>query len=337
MDLTAHPMVPEQRTKPGRTHRLAALLAFQANEKGGCIGERTFQVQIAPENLQDFQGQRDKALLVSFAMDAHLAVGELQVFELQSQDLAGAQAIEEHQPDQCEITEGAEALPEFSDLFGRKRHDDSPLLFEAEAPSDAVARPAIAERGSLSIAALEMHLAGRKLLPSMEAITAAHCAQAMIHGLRCGLGILLELRTNIVDQCGLGDLGERLVAWFEPAGEVQQVVGIDAKRPGGKLAQLLAVEEGIRPVELSFLLVADTLGGGAGGQGRLIDHGEFHLRPQPQRSSNCLTLSRSAPASRSAVLRTGGREEPEREAWSSNGEEEARVSLGEQAGRSSTW
>ncbi len=33
MDLTAHPMVPEQRTKPGRTHRLAALLAFQANEK----------------------------------------------------------------------------------------------------------------------------------------------------------------------------------------------------------------------------------------------------------------------------------------------------------------
>src|SRR4029077_13793283 len=55
MDLTAPPMVPEQRTKPSRTHRLAVLLAFQANEKGGCLGERTFQVQIAPENLQDFR------------------------------------------------------------------------------------------------------------------------------------------------------------------------------------------------------------------------------------------------------------------------------------------
>ena len=236
MYLAAHPMVPEQRTKPGRTHRLATLLAFQANEKGGCIGERTFQVHITPENLQDFRGQRDMALFVPFAMDAHLAVGELQVFELQSQDLAGAQAIEEHQSDQCEITEGAEALPEFGNVLGRKRHDDPPLLFEPETPGDGVARPAVTERGSLSIAALEMHCADRDLPPSVEAITAPHRTQAMIHRLRCGLGILLELRTDIVDQRGFGDLGERLVVWFEPASEVQQVVSIDTKRSGGKLA-----------------------------------------------------------------------------------------------------
>lgn len=159
MDLTAHPMVPEQRTKPGRTHRLAALLAFQANEKGGCIGEWTFQVQIASEHLQDFPGQRDKAFLVSFAMHAHLAIGELQVFELESQDLAGAQAIEKHQPDQCEITEGGEALPELGDFLGRERHDDPPLLFEPEPLGDDAVRPTVAERGAFGIAALEMGLA----------------------------------------------------------------------------------------------------------------------------------------------------------------------------------
>jgi hypothetical protein len=41
------------------------------------------------ENLQDFLGQGHEALLVSFAPDAHLGLGELQVFQLKSQDLAG--------------------------------------------------------------------------------------------------------------------------------------------------------------------------------------------------------------------------------------------------------
>ena len=138
----------------------------------------------------------------------------------------------------------------------------------------------------------------------------------------CGLGILLELMTNIFDECGLGDLGKRLMLRFEPTGEIEEIVGVDAQRPRGKLPESLTVEESIRPADLSSLLVAHTMRGSAGRHGRLINHGELHRRPQPHCSSNCLTLSRSEAASRRAVLRTGGREELERQAWAGSGGEE---------------
>jgi hypothetical protein len=95
-------------------------------------------------------------------------------------------------------------------------------LFEAEAPGDGGAAPAVAERGPLGIAALEMHFAGRNFLSSVKAIAAAHCTEAMIHGLRCGFGILLELMTNIVDDRGLGYLGESSVLRFEPTREIEK-------------------------------------------------------------------------------------------------------------------
>src|SRR6266403_2395803 len=276
-------------------------------------------------------------LVSGLSRRTQLALGELQVSQLKSQDLAGAQTIEEHQAHESQIAIGAETLPELRDFFRREWHDDPPILFEAEAPGDGGAGPTVAERGPLGIAALEMHFAGRNFLSGVEAKAAAHCTEAMIHGLRCGFGILLELMTNIVDDRGLGHLGESSVLRFEPAGEIEKVVGVAAKRPWGELPESLTIEEGIRPLNLSSLLVADTMRGSAGGRGRLMDHGELHVRPQPQRSSNCLTLSRSEAVSRSTVLRTGGREELERKAWSVSGGEESRAFLGEQAGSSSTW
>src|SRR5205807_9910401 len=104
----------------------------------------------------------------------------------------------------------------------------------------------------------------------------------------CGLGILLELMTNICDERGLGDLGKRLMLRFEPTGEIEEIVGVDAHRPRGKLPESLTVEESIRPADLSSLLVAHTMRGSAGRHGRLINHGELHRRPQPHCSSNCL-------------------------------------------------
>jgi len=47
-------------------------------------------VQIVSEDLEDFRGQGHDALLVAFAEYAHLALGELDVFQFESQDLAGA-------------------------------------------------------------------------------------------------------------------------------------------------------------------------------------------------------------------------------------------------------
>src|SRR6516162_8870529 len=133
-DATPHAMMAEERAKPGCTHRLAALPAFQADEQSGRVGERTFQAQIVSENF------------------------------------------EEHQAYESQIAIGAEASPELADFFGRERHDDSPILFKAEAPGYGRARPAVAERGSAGIAALEMRLAGGNLLPGVEAIATAHGA-----------------------------------------------------------------------------------------------------------------------------------------------------------------
>ena len=65
-------------------------------------------------------------------------------------------------------------------------------------------------------------------MPGVEPIAAAHRAQPMIHSLRCGLGLLLELMTDIGDERGFGDLRERLVLRFKPASKVEQVISVNA-------------------------------------------------------------------------------------------------------------
>ena len=124
---------------------------------------------------------------------------------------------------------------------------------------------------------------GGNFLPGMEAIAAAYGAQAMIHRRRRGLRILLELMTDIVDERGFGDLGERLMLRLEPPGEVEQVVGVDAQRARGKLAQALGIEESVSPVQFSSVFIPQAVGGSTGTPGRLIDHRELHSDWAPSR------------------------------------------------------
>ena len=98
---------------------------FRGNEQRGRIGGWSFQPQIVFENLDDFRRQRQNAFLVPFAEDSHLCLGQLEIFELKGQHLAGTQTIEQHQADQGEIAKGARAVPEPGDIFGRQRHHDA--------------------------------------------------------------------------------------------------------------------------------------------------------------------------------------------------------------------
>jgi hypothetical protein len=182
------------------------------------------------------------------------------VFQFQSQDFTGTQAVEEHEPDQCEITESAETSPELGDFFGRERHDDPPILSEAKSAGKGRAGPAVAEGGSLRKTALKMYFPGGDVLPGMEAIAAAHCAQAMIYGLGSGFGIAIELMLDILHKGGLGDLGQRQKLGLEPAGEIEEVVGVDAERAWRELAEALSVQEGVRPLEFSPLVVTHSIG-----------------------------------------------------------------------------
>ena len=60
--------------------------------------------------------------------------------------------------------------------------------------------------------------AGRNLLAQVETIQATHHRKAMIHGLRGGLWLLVELMANIIEQGGFGEFGKGLL---RPAGEVE--------------------------------------------------------------------------------------------------------------------
>ena len=105
---------------------------------------------------------------------------------------------------------------------------------------------------------------GRNIFARVKTITATHHAQAMINCLRGGLGILLELEADIVDDCGLGDLGKRQAQWLDPTSEVEQVIGVDTERPRGELPEALRVEKRIRPVQFSSVLIAQAVWGEAG-------------------------------------------------------------------------
>ncbi len=105
-----------------------------------------------------------------------------------------------------------------------------------------------------------MYFAGGNLLPGVKTIAAAHCAQAMIHGLGSGFRIAIELITDILREGGLSDLGKGQMSRFEPAGEIEKIVGVDAKRMGRKLAEALTIQESIHPRELSSLVVTHAIG-----------------------------------------------------------------------------
>src|SRR5260370_42606019 len=67
-DLAAPAMMAEQRAEPNGRHGPTPAAAFQGNEQGGGVGERSFQAQIFFQDLDNFLRQRQDALRVSFSV-----------------------------------------------------------------------------------------------------------------------------------------------------------------------------------------------------------------------------------------------------------------------------
>jgi len=107
------------------------------------------------------------------------------------------------------LRHGAKTLPELRHFFGRKRHDGSPVLFEAEAHGYGAAGPTITKGSSRLIAALEVDLARGNSSAGVEAVAAVHYVLAMIHGLWRGLRMLLELMADVISEGRIGHLGNR--------------------------------------------------------------------------------------------------------------------------------
>ena len=149
---------------------------------------------------------------------------------MKSQDLAGTQAIEQHQANHCKIAEGAEAVPERGHFVRDERNHNAAWLAQAQAMGHRAARAAIAGRGPLGVGLLKMRLASRDLAALVEAVQATHGNQPVIHGLRRGRRFAVELMPHVVEQSRFGDFLQRLGRLLEPAGEVQQIVGVSAQR-----------------------------------------------------------------------------------------------------------
>src|SRR5215831_18431852 len=105
-----------------------------------------------------------------------------------------------------------------------------------------------------------------------------HNAQAMIHGLGCGFGFLVELMADVVEQSGLGDLRQRMRQrpFAPPTSEVQQVISVSAQGAQRQLANALTIEEGIGPSDLLAMLIEQAIGRDAGQNSRSIDQKQFH-------------------------------------------------------------
>jgi hypothetical protein len=95
-------------------------------------------------------------------------------------------------------------------LLGGQGLDDAVRLFEAETESNRTMGTAIAERAPRRIDALEMGITGGNFPPVMESVQTMDHGQAMIYGLRRGLGLLVQLMPDVVQQRRFGDRGEGL-------------------------------------------------------------------------------------------------------------------------------
>src|SRR6266481_4723228 len=68
------------------------------------------------QHFHDFAGQWQGALFSTFAQNVQLCIGQFQTFELERQNLARTQAVEQHQAHHGEIAKSAKALPKLRDL-----------------------------------------------------------------------------------------------------------------------------------------------------------------------------------------------------------------------------
>jgi hypothetical protein len=114
-----------------------------------------------------------------------------------------------------------------------------------------------------------MRLAGGNLAAIVKTIQAVHHTQAMIHGLRRGLGFAIKLMADVIEQSGLGDFGQKLGCLCEPAGEVQQVIGVSPQRTQRELAHALGIQKGVGPGDLLPVRSEQAIGRSAGGNKRV--------------------------------------------------------------------
>src|SRR6266568_1942545 len=220
-------VMTEQGAQPGRGHGLTSTGALEGNEQVRRVGERSFHTQIVLQSPDRIRRQWEDSLLVPFTVHAKLGLTQTKVFQLDSQGLLRAQAIEEHQSNEAEIARGVEAAPKPRDLVRRERHGQVAWPFQSETGGGSPGTT-IAEGAAGQTCGAESGARG-DFAAVMEAVQAAEYAQAVIDSLRRRLGLVVTLVAEIIEQRGFVHLRK----WPRrkrkpPAGEVERIVGVSA-------------------------------------------------------------------------------------------------------------
>ena len=109
-------------------------------------------------------------MLGSLAEDADLRIRQLETFEVEIEDLTGAEAIQQHQGDQREIPKGAKAVPELGNFVGGERHNHPPWLPEPETGGKDAMGPSVTERRSREVRVLGVARPCGQRMARMETI-----------------------------------------------------------------------------------------------------------------------------------------------------------------------
>ena len=103
-------------------------------------------------------------------------------------------------------------------------------------------------------------IAAGNLALVVETVEIAQGGQTVIDGLGGGLGVLVKLVTDIIEEGGFVQLGEGSRRGLRPpASEVQQVIAIGAYGARRKPTDMLQVEKLIHPSDVTTLPIEEAI------------------------------------------------------------------------------
>jgi hypothetical protein len=184
----------------------APVWPLEDEEDEGGVRVWSFQTQVAINYPEGLGIEGEESLAVSLSPNEHFVLSWTKIVEFEAESLAGAQSVEKHQGNKAQIAKGAKSVPESRDLGCRKRNDNTVGCFESEFLDDSPGPQATKGRWSGVSRLLVRDFRG-DLTPVVETVQTLSRGNAMIDGLWGGLGLLVQLEADVVEQLRVIEFG----------------------------------------------------------------------------------------------------------------------------------
>src|SRR6185503_15182769 len=182
-DPGADSVVAEKPAQSRGRHGAAPSRSLEVQEDGVVTAGGALAVEIGRERLAHVGSEGEDPVPVPLPRDPDLLPEEVEVLESEDEDLAGAQATEEHQCGDGEIAGSAKALEESHQLLANQGHDQAAGDLDAKGGTAHTACGSCADPRRLDEEGnrLRWHLCSPRQVPSgLEAVETAEDAQAKV-------------------------------------------------------------------------------------------------------------------------------------------------------------